>query len=93
MTMDLHKEVKQCMIERLDLQKTADEIPNDVPLFREGLGLDSIDALELVIALGKRFKIRIEDDDFGIFASVDKIVEFIQQQQAQQAQQSSAEST
>jgi acyl carrier protein len=70
------------MIERLDLEQTPDEIPNDVPLFGGGLGLDSIDALDLVVALGKRFKIKIEDDDFGIFGSVDKIVEFIEKQQA-----------
>ena len=83
--MDLHNEVKECMIERLDLRKTPEEIPNDIPLFGEGLGLDSIDALDLVIALGKRFGVVIEDDDFGIFGSVDRIVEFIKQQQAQKA--------
>jgi acyl carrier protein len=81
--MDLHSEVKKCMIERLDLQLKVAEIPDDEPLFNGGIGLDSIDALDLMIALGKRFKVVIEDDDLKIFESVDKIVEFIRVQQAQ----------
>lgn len=75
---NLHTEVKKCMIERLDLPQTPEEIPNDVPLFKDGLGLDSIDALDLVVAFGKRFKIVIEEEDFKIFASVNHIVDFIQ---------------
>jgi acyl carrier protein len=81
MARDLHTEVKKCMIERLDLRQTPDEIPNDVALFKDGLGLDSIDALELVVALGKRFQIVIEEDNFGIFESVNQIVSFIERQE------------
>lgn len=75
---DLHVEVKRCMIERLDLPMQQEDIPNDAPLFKGGLGLDSIDALDLAVAFGKKFGVTIEEDDFHIFASVNHIVDFIQ---------------
>jgi acyl carrier protein len=74
---DLHVEVKKCMIDRLNLPLTLEDIPDDVPLFKGGLGLDSIDALDLVVAFGKKFAVTIEEDDFHIFASVNHIVDFI----------------
>ncbi|PWK08992.1 phosphopantetheine-binding protein [Tumebacillus permanentifrigoris] len=73
----LELRVKQCIINRLGLDVSADEIEDDAPLFGEGLGLDSIDALELVIAIGKEFDVAIGDDDMGIFQSVNRICEFI----------------
>jgi acyl carrier protein len=84
---DLHTEVKRCMIDRLDLQQSPEDIADDIPLFNEGLGLDSIDALDLIVAFGKRFNVVIEEEDFGIFASVNHIVEFIvrKQDEAQKA--------
>ncbi|NQT69148.1 MAG: acyl carrier protein [Desulfobacteraceae bacterium] len=59
---------------------TVAEIENNAPLFREGLGLDSIDALELVVAIEKIFNIIIEDEDVGIkaFASINALAKFIQ---------------
>ncbi len=56
------------------------EIENDAPLFMEGLGLDSIDALELVVAIEKIFNIIIEDEDVGkkAFASINALAKFIQ---------------
>lgn len=74
---DLHTEVKQCMIERLDLPMQQEDISNEAPLFKGGLGLDSIDALDLAVAFGKKFGVTIEEDDFHIFASVNHIVDFI----------------
>jgi acyl carrier protein len=73
----LELRVKQCIIDRLGLDVSADEIEDAAPLFGEGLGLDSIDALELVIAIGKEFDVTIGDDDMGIFQSVNMICEFI----------------
>ena len=59
---------------------TVEDIENDEPLFREGLGLDSIDALELVVAIEKIFNIIIEDEDVGkkAFASINALAKFIQ---------------
>ena len=80
MTTALHTQVKQMIIERLQLEgMTPEEIEDGAPLFGEGLGLDSIDALELVIGIEKVFGVRIQDEEVGAhaFASVDALVEFL----------------
>ena len=73
--------LKKMIIETLMLEDiTVAEIENDASLFREGLGLDSIDALELVVAIEKIFNIIIEDEDVGkkAFASINALAKFIQ---------------
>lgn len=61
-TPQLKKRIKEIMVENLMLQVTADEITDDKPLFGpEGLGLDSVDALQLVVALDKNFGLKIPD--------------------------------
>lgn len=58
----LRQQLKQIMVENLMLQVTADEIKDDQPLFGPGsLGLDSVDALQLVVALDKNFGLKIPD--------------------------------
>ncbi len=69
------------IVETLKLEDiSAADIDGDMPLFREGLGLDSIDALELVVAVEKHFDIIIEDENVGkqAFASVNVLAAFIQ---------------
>ena len=63
----LRLEIKRLIIDALDLEDTAPEdIDDEAPLFsEEGLGLDSIDALELGIALRKRYQLQIEANDAG----------------------------
>lgn len=63
----LKLELKQLIIEALDLEDlTTDDIDEEAPLFsEEGLGLDSIDALELGIALRKKYSISLEANDAG----------------------------
>ncbi len=76
----LHDKVKQLLIERLQLEgMTPADIDDAAPLFGEGLGLDSIDALELVIGIEKVFGVRIQDEEVGAvaFASVNALVEFL----------------
>jgi acyl carrier protein len=59
----LEQEIAQLIIDTLNLEHlTAAEIPAQQPLFGEGLGLDSVDALELALALQKHYAIRIESD-------------------------------
>ena len=73
--------LKKMIIETLKIEDiTVDDIENNEPLFREGLGLDSIDALELVVAIEKIFNIIIEDEDVGrkAFASINALAKFIQ---------------
>jgi acyl carrier protein len=62
MDSDLKSRIKQMLVENLMLQITAEEIGDDQALFGpEGLGLDSVDALQLVVALDKNFGLKIPD--------------------------------
>jgi acyl carrier protein len=82
----LESELKRLIVEALVLEDIApDEIESEAPLFVEGLGLDSIDALELAMALEERFGVKIEDDpdeNRRIFASVRSLAEFVSAQLA-----------
>jgi acyl carrier protein len=78
---NLAPRVKELIVRRLKLDIDPTTIQNDAPLFGEGLGLDSIDALELVLGLEQEFGIKVEDEEVGVkaFASVDALVDFIEQ--------------
>ncbi len=81
---DLHLEVKQLIIDSLNLEDlTAKDIDNDSPLFgADGLGLDSIDALELGVALRKKYQVTLDADDPNIktyFHSVTTLAQWLQQ--------------
>ena len=75
----LAAEVKELLTRGLRLDLSPAEIVDDAPIFGEGLGLDSIDALELVVLVEERFRVAIPDEDVGrrAFASVSALVEFI----------------
>lgn len=77
----LHREIKKLIVEALALEDVApDEIETGAPLFVEGLGLDSIDALELAMALEERFGVEIgedPDENRAIFASVASLAAFV----------------
>ncbi len=83
---ELKNKIKQLIISSLDLEDiTVDDIENDQPLFVDGLGLDSIDALELGLAIKKEFKVKIDansEQTKAHFASVDALAEFINQHQS-----------
>ncbi len=73
-------DLKRQIIEALNLKHlTPAEIGDDQPLFGEGLGLDSIDALELIVLLQQQYKVEIDNPQDGpkIFRSVRTIAEFI----------------
>lgn len=77
----LKNRTKQLMVENLMLQVTAAEIADDQPLFGPGsLGLDSVDALQLVVALDKNFGLKIRDQEAakGILQNVNSITAAIQ---------------
>lgn len=77
----LHNEIKELIIRSLELEDvTADEIGDEEILFGDGLGLDSIDALELGVALQKNFDVKIEtkkEDLTDHFANVKSLALFI----------------
>ncbi|HEY3169520.1 MAG TPA: phosphopantetheine-binding protein [Thermoanaerobaculia bacterium] len=78
---NLAPRVKDLIVRRLKLDIEPSSIQDDAPLFGEGLGLDSIDALELVLGLEQEFGIKVEDEEVGVkaFASVNALVDFIEQ--------------
>ncbi|HMU38736.1 MAG TPA: phosphopantetheine-binding protein [Pseudomonadota bacterium] len=59
------REIKQLLIDSLKLDKSPDEIEDDAPLFGGGLGLDSIDALELSVAIERAYRVTIPDEKVG----------------------------
>ncbi len=78
---ELSVRVKDLIVRRLKLDIDPASIQSDAPLFGEGLGLDSIDALELVLGLEQEFGIKVEDEEVGVkaFASVNALCDFIEQ--------------
>ena len=86
---ELINDIKQQIIDALNLEEmTPDQIDNDAPLFGEGLGLDSIDALELGVALKKRFGVKFNAESAETrehFASVNALAEFISSERAKNA--------
>ncbi len=75
------KELKEEIIEALNLEDiTSDDIDASAPLFRDGLGLDSIDALEIVIILDKKYGIKLTNpqENKKIFYSVDTLADFVE---------------
>lgn len=82
---DLEQQLKQLIIDALDLEDiSVDDIDSEAPLFVEGLGLDSIDALELGLALQKQYSIKLDADSEATkkhFASVKSLAELVSSQQ------------
>ena len=77
---DLKQELKALIIDTLKLEElTPESIGDEQPLFGDGLGLDSIDALELTVALERRYHISIADEQVGrlAFASVSSLADFV----------------
>lgn len=73
---ELRLKIKEVMVEELMLDQTADEITDTIPIFGAGgLGLDSVDALQLVVGLEKHFGLKIGNSDLAkeILASVETI--------------------
>ena len=83
---DLEREIKELIVEALMLDDVTPEgIDSSAPLFVEGLGLDSIDALELAMAIERRYGVKLRADDpntRSIFASVRSLAAHVQAHRA-----------
>ena len=83
---EAERELAELLVESLNLEGVAAaEIDPDAPLFGAGLGLDSIDALELALAIGKRYGFQLRsdnDDNRRIFASLRALSAHVQSQRA-----------
>jgi len=78
--MELNKKLKEMIIEELQIEDiTPDEIDDDAPLFGDGLGLDSLDAVELVVQLQVYFGVEIKNIEEGrpALQSINTLAEFI----------------
>ena len=80
----LKADIKQAIVRSLRLPMSAEEISDDTPLFGDGLGLDSIDVLELVLEIERTFGAAIRDEQTGASAlgSVNAIAAFITSERA-----------
>jgi acyl carrier protein len=82
---ELKESIKDMMVENLMLRTPREEIADDLPLFGpEGLGLDSIDALELVVSLEKHFGVTVPNSDVArnALATVETIGDYVEAQRA-----------
>ncbi len=79
-TADLQREVAELMIDSLNLEVTADQIAPDAPLYGEGLGLDSIDVLEVALVVSKRYGLQLRADSADsqqVFSSLRSLTDYI----------------
>jgi acyl carrier protein len=86
--MDLKRKLKELLIERLKFEDmTPDDIGDDEPLFAGGLGLDSIDALEIVVMLESEFGIRVKNETSARdhFKTIATLAEFVGSRLTEQA--------
>lgn len=87
---DIEAELKSVIVQTLMLEDVKpEEIDSTAPLFNEGLGLDSIDALELAVEIGRRYGVRIKSDDERnreIFSSVRSLAAFIAEERSRPEQ-------
>lgn len=77
---ELKTQLKEQIIEALNLEgMTPADIDDAAPLFGEGLGLDSIDALELIVLLEKQYGIKLSDPKQGkeVFKSIDVMADYV----------------
>jgi acyl carrier protein len=83
MTMDtaeLKQQVKEQIIKFLNMSVKPEDIKDEEPLFGEGLGLDSIDSIELIVMLGREYGISIQDPKEGrkVLASINTMTDYIE---------------
>jgi acyl carrier protein len=79
------KPIKEELIKRLNLPYKPEDLHEDISLFGAGLGLDSLDALEVVLCVENCFKIKIPDNDPSILRSINTLADYVLEQQQKQA--------
>jgi acyl carrier protein len=74
---ELTERIKKVLIDRLDLDMEPNEITEDAPLFGMGMGLDSIDALVLIVGIEDEFNITVETGDHHIYRSINTLADYL----------------
>ena len=72
---------KEELIRRLNLPFTPEDLHEDISLLGSGLGLDSLDALEIILCIESCFKIKIPDENVAVLRSINTVVDFVIEQQ------------
>jgi acyl carrier protein len=79
---DILLQIKEELIERLQLDYSPDDIDDDTFLFGTGLALDSIDAMEIVIGMQARFGVLMPDGDIASLRTINTLADFVMAEQA-----------
>jgi acyl carrier protein len=84
---EILNKIRQILISNLDVRREPDEIDPDTPLFGTGLGLDSVDAVELLVSLEAAFQVKVPDDTVGRSAmrTLNTLADLIIEQKGEEA--------
>jgi acyl carrier protein len=78
---EVDRNVRAIIAARIEGEPDPTTLRADVPIFRGGLGLDSVAAIELLLEIESRFALQINDDAFDIFDSLDRLVDYVSEHQ------------
>jgi acyl carrier protein len=74
---EVEREIRRMISEIMPSHPDPESLPADVPIFRDGLGLDSLSGLNLLVAVEKRFSVYIDDDNFDVLDSLNSLIDFV----------------